>query len=94
MPYHKRQSLLCEVEILPSYKIQGIVFKGNVTVYKDLNSEFVTKNSFCHEFAARKCFELSRAQRARSLVNCILSLFCRLYLLGELSEDGQVSIMW
>ena len=59
--------------------------KGNVAVYKDLNLEFVTKNSFCHEFAARKCFELSREQRARSLVNCILS---RLYLLGELSEDG------
>ena len=29
--------------------------KGNVAVYKDLNLEFVTKNSFCHEFAARKC---------------------------------------
>ena len=26
--------------------------------------------------------------------DCILLLFCRLYLLGELSEDGQVSIMW
>ena len=26
--------------------------KGNVTVYKDLNLEFVTKNS---EFAASKC---------------------------------------
>ena len=24
-----------------------------VAVYKDLNLEFVTKNSFCHEFAAR-----------------------------------------
>ena len=24
-------------------------------IYKDLNLEFVTKNSFCHEFAARKC---------------------------------------
>ena len=22
--------------------------KGNVAVYKDLNLEFVTKNSFCH----------------------------------------------
>ena len=27
----------------------------NVAVYKDLNLEFVTKNSFCHKFAARKC---------------------------------------
>ena len=25
--------------------------KGNVAVYKDLNLEFVTKNSFCHKFA-------------------------------------------
>ena len=41
----------------------------------DLNLEFVTKNSFCHEFAARKCnYELSHAQRARSLVNCILKV--------------------
>ena len=24
--------------------------KGNVAVYKDLNKEFVTKNSFCHAF--------------------------------------------
>ena len=62
-------------------------------LYKDLNLEFVTKSNLCHEFAAIKYFELSRAQHARSLVNCILSLFCRLYLLGELSEDGQVSIM-
>ena len=30
--------------------------KGNVAVYKDLNLEFVTKNSSCHEFAARKCY--------------------------------------
>ena len=29
-----------------------------------------------------------------SLANCILSLFCNLYLLGELSKDGHVSIMW
>ena len=36
--------------------------KGNIAVYKDLNLEFVTKNSFYHEFAAR-LFELSRAQR-------------------------------
>ena len=68
------------------------MLKGNVAVYKDLNLEFLIKNSFCHEFAAN--FEVSRAQRARSLVNCILSLFCCLYLLGELSEDEQVSIMW
>ena len=32
-----------------------VYVKGNVAVYKDLNLEFVTKNSFCHEFAARKC---------------------------------------
>ena len=70
--------------------------KGNVGVhvYKDLNLEFVTKNSSCHEFAARKCFKLSRAQLTLSLVNCILSLFCRLYLVGVLSEDGPDSIMW
>ena len=67
------------------------MLKGNVAIYKDLNVEFVTKNSFCLEFAARKWFEFSCAQRARSLVNCILSPFCRLYLLGELSEDGQVT---
>ena len=30
------------------------ILKGNVAVYKDLNLEFVTKNSFCHKFAARK----------------------------------------
>ena len=29
--------------------------EGNVAIYKDLNLEFVTKNSFSHEFAARKC---------------------------------------
>ena len=74
-------------------KQSSVNIKGNVAVYKDLKLEFVTKNSFCHEFAARK-FELSHAKRARSIVNCILSLFCRLYLLGELSKDGQVSIMW
>ena len=31
------------------------VLKENVAVYKDLNLEFVTKNSFYHEFAAIKC---------------------------------------
>ena len=31
------------------------IFKGNVAIYKDLYLEIVTKNSFCHEFAARKC---------------------------------------
>ena len=29
----------------------SLYVKGNVTVYKDLNLEFVTKNSFCLEFA-------------------------------------------
>ena len=41
-----------------------------VAVCKDLNLEFVTKNSSCHGFAGKKMqlnFELSRAQRARSL---------------------------
>ena len=67
-----------------------------ISVYKDLNLEFVTKNSFYHEMMVKKQlnFELSRACCARSLVNCILSIFCRLYLLGELSEDRHVSIMW
>ena len=27
--------------------------KWNVAIYKDLNLDFDTKNSFCHEFAAR-----------------------------------------
>ena len=41
---------------------QDVIFSGlslhvqlNVAVYKDLNLEFATKNSFCHEFVARKC---------------------------------------
>ena len=66
--------------------------KGNVAVCKNLNLEFVTKNSFSHAFAATKCFELSCAQRARSLVNCILSPFCCLYLLGELRKRGRTSM--
>ena len=28
---------------------------GSVNHFIDLNLEFVTKNNFCHEFAARKC---------------------------------------
>ena len=31
------------------------LLKVNVAVCKDINLEFVTKKSFCHEFAARKC---------------------------------------
>ena len=27
--------------------------QGNVTVYKELNLEFVTKNSFCHKLTAK-----------------------------------------
>ena len=39
-------------------KCKLIVDKGNVAVYKYLNLEFVTENSFYHEFAARKCIKL------------------------------------
>ena len=70
------------------YCITTYTFKGNIAIYMDLNLAFVTKNNFCHELAVKECFEFSRAQSARLLVNGILLIFCRSYLLGELSEDG------
>ena len=36
---------------LSSYFCAGGVIKVNVAVYKDLNIEFVSKESFCHENA-------------------------------------------
>ena len=66
---------------------------GNVAVYEDnLLLKIALPLVSCKKMQLN--FELPCAQRARLLVNCVLSLFCRLYLLGELSEDGQVSIMW
>ena len=32
--------------------------KGNVAVYKDLNIEFVTKNSFCHKLLQENAIKL------------------------------------
>ena len=45
-------------------------FQEECRQYKDLNLEFVSKNSFCYTLTAK----------------------IDLYLLGELSKDGQVSI--
>ena len=59
----------------------------------DLNLEFGTKNRFCHVLATKNAIEIehSRAQCARLLVNCILSLLYHLYLLGELYKPGRSS---
>ena len=37
-----------------TYIARGGGIKGNVAVCKDLNLEFVTKNSLCHELADKK----------------------------------------
>ena len=36
------------------------IIKGNIAIYKDLNLEFVTKNSSCYELAAKNVNENNR----------------------------------
>ena len=49
----QRDELLVQLEVVKAQVSEVVKFKGNVTVCKDLKFLFVTKNSFCHEFAAR-----------------------------------------